>query len=32
VVVVPGESANVKVTEPEDVMLVTALLARRSGA
>jgi 2-C-methyl-D-erythritol 4-phosphate cytidylyltransferase len=32
VAVVPGESANVKVTEPEDVMLVTALLARRSGA
>jgi 2-C-methyl-D-erythritol 4-phosphate cytidylyltransferase len=32
VVVVPGEPTNVKVTGPEDVMLVTALLALRSGA
>jgi len=31
VVIVPGESANLKVTGPEDVLLVTALLAQRSG-
>lgn len=32
VVVVPGESTNLKVTGPEDLMLVTALLALRGGA
>jgi 2-C-methyl-D-erythritol 4-phosphate cytidylyltransferase len=32
VVVVPGDAANLKVTGPEDMMLVTALLARRSQA
>jgi 2-C-methyl-D-erythritol 4-phosphate cytidylyltransferase len=32
VVVVAGESTNLKVTGPEDLMLVTALLALRSGA
>jgi len=32
VVVVPGESTNVKVTGPEDLALVEGLLARRSDA
>lgn len=31
VVVVPGESTNVKVTGPEDLALVTAMLALRTG-
>ena len=32
VVVVPGEATNLKITGPEDLMLVTALLALGSGA
>ncbi len=32
VVVVPGESTNLKVTGPEDLMLIAALLALKSGA